>query len=180
MPLVVKDGGDFENHPQGQFRAICMDVVDLGMIENKRFGKSQHKVAIVFHSEAPMKDGRPFEVWERFSATLFDQARLRPFLESWRGQAFTADELVGFDLEKLIGVNALIQVIHNTSNGKTYANIKGIMLPPKGSEKLLPTTGYIRRQERPEAKAALKVTAGGEAEVNWPDEPDDDPDSLPF
>lgn len=177
MPLVVKDGGDFENHPQGQFRAICMDVVDLGMIENKRFGKSQHKVAIVFHSETPMKDGRPFEVWERFSATLFDQARLRPFLESWRGQAFTADELVGFDLEKLIGVNALIQVIHNTSNGKTYANIKGIMLPPRGSEKLLPTVGYIRRENRPDAKKPVLVSAGQE----YPDPVEEDDDSdLPF
>lgn len=176
MSLVVKDGGEFKNHPEGQYRAICMDVVDLGMVENKKFGKMQHKIALVFHSEAKMEDGKPFEHWERFTATLSDQGHLRPFLESWRAKSFTPEELNGFDLEKLVGVNAYIQVIHKASNGKTYANIGSIMLPPKGVEKLAPTAGYERRRDRKPAVTntpePAPVGPGGDAF--------EDDDDLPF
>ena len=175
MSLVVKDGGDFKNHPEGQYRAICMDVVDLGMVENKRFGKMQHKIALVFHSEAKTDEGKPFEVWERFTATLAEQGYLRPFLQSWRGKAFTPEELAGFDLEKLVGVNAYIQIIHNTSNGKTYANIGSIMLPPKGTAKLQPTPGYERRKDRkPEVSQAPEPVPAGSYDETDPD------DDLPF
>lgn len=177
MSFMVKDGGEFKNHPEGQYRAICMDVVDLGMVENKKWGKMQHKVALVFHTEAKMDDGKPFEIWERFTATLSEQSHLRSFLESWRGKAFTPPELAGFDLEKLIGVGAYVQVIHKASNGKTYANIGTVMLPPKGTEKLLPTASYERRKDRkpevsqtPEPVGAMANAAGGDGE-------DDD---LPF
>ena len=187
MPIVAKDGGDFENHPEGQYRAICMDIVDLGMVENKAFGKMQHKVAAVFHSEAKMKDGRPFEIWERFTLTLNERGRLRSFLQSWRGKAFTESELAGFDLERLIGVNAYLQIIHNLSGGKTYANVSTIMLLPKGVAKLEPTPGYERRKDRkpemsktPEPAMASSVAAG--RDFPEPQEPgfDDDADDLPF
>jgi hypothetical protein len=49
---------------------VCADVVDLGMVENAPSGKLQHKLALVFHTEEKMRDGRPFEVWERFTASL--------------------------------------------------------------------------------------------------------------
>ena len=179
MAIIVKDGGEFENHPEGQFRAVCMDVVDLGMVENKRFGKMQHKIALVYHSEEKTKDGRPFEVWSRYTATLADQGYLRPFLEAWRGKAFTPPELAEFDLEKLIGVNAYIQIIHNQRDGKTYANIGAIMPLPKGLAKLTPTPGYERRQDRkPEVsqapEPAMANAAGGDGENV------DDDDDLPF
>ncbi len=186
MSLVVKDGGEFENHPEGQYRAVCVDVVDLGMVENKQFGKMQHKIAVVFHSEAKMKDGRAFEVWERFTATLNERGRLRPFLQSWRGRAFTEAELEGFDLEKLIGVNAYLQIIHNHSNGKTFANVSGIMLPPKGTVKLAVPADYERRKDRkpevsktPEPAMASSVPATRGLEYPEPEEPEYD-DDLPF
>jgi hypothetical protein len=187
MGLVVKDGGEFRPHPQGQFRAICMDVVDLGMVENKRFGKVQHKIAVVFHSDEKMDDGKPFEIWERFTATLSDQGHLRPFLESWRGRAFTPEELKGFDLEKLIGVNAVIQVIQTQKDGKTYGNVRGIMLPMRGVEKLDPTPDYIRRKDREPVGTAAGATSGSVAAGPGLESPEDlpenwggDDDDLPF
>jgi hypothetical protein len=184
--IIAKAGGDYENHPEGQYRAICMDVVDLGLVENKQFGKMQHKVAVVFHTEAKMKDGRPFEQWERFTLSLDERARLRSFLQSWRGRAFTEQELAGFDLEKLIGVQAYLQIIHNQSNGKTYANVSTVMLPPRGAAKLEPTAGYERRKDRkpevsktPEPAMAQSVPAGrGYDEL--PAALQDEDDDLPF
>lgn len=187
MALIAKDGGDYENHPEGQFRAICMDVVDLGMVENKKWGKMQHKIAVVYHTEAKMKDGRPFEIWARFTLTLAENGFLRPFLQSWRGKSFTPEELEGFDVEKLIGAPAYIQVIHQRSGDKTYANIGTIMMPPRGTEKLAPTAGYERRKDRkpemsktPEPAMAGSVPAGrgfDEAPEGFDGAEDDD---LPF
>jgi hypothetical protein len=186
VAIIAKDGGDFEIHPEGQYRAVCMDVVDLGLVENKQYGKMQHKVAVVFHSEAKLKDGRPFEVWERFTLTLAENGRLRPFLQSWRGRAFTEQELAGFDLEKLIGVQAYLQIIHNGHNGKTYANVSTIMLPPRGTPKLEPTAGYERRKDRkpemsktPEPPLAQSVPAGRDYDEMPPSLQDED-DDLPF
>ena len=185
MALIVKDGGDFENHPEGQFRAVCMDVVDLGMVENKKFNKMQHKIALVFHTEAKMKDGRPFEIWERFTATLTSNGYLRPFLESWRGKAFNPAELDGFDIEKLIGANAYIQVIHNRVGDKVYANIKSVMMLPKGLDKVPATPGYERRKDRAPDPSKVPAMAGGQEPPPLDEMPaglDDDggEDSLPF
>lgn len=182
MAIIAKDGNDYEIHPRGQFSAVCMDVVDLGLIENKKSGKMQHKVAAVFHTEAKMKDGRPFEIWERFTLTLYEGGRLRPFLESWRGKAFTPEELVGFDLERLIGVNAYIQIIHNHVGAKTYANISTIMLPPRGTPKMQPTPGYERRKDRKkvEEPAMAGSVVAGRGFDEQPEGLDDPEDDLPF
>ena len=180
MPIIVKSSGDFENHPEGQYRAVCVDVVDLGEVENKQYGKVQHKIALVFHSEARTKEGKPFEIWSRHTATLHEKGSLRKFLQGWRGRAFTSEELLSFDLEKLIGVGAFIQVIHNTKGDKTYANIDTIMLPPKGTEKLLPTEGYERRKDRkPEVSHAPEPAMAGPSNAGDAYDPDDD-DDLPF
>jgi hypothetical protein len=186
MAIIAKDGGEYENHPEGQVRLVCQDVVDLGMVENKQYGKMQHKIAIVFHSEAKMKDGRPFEVWERFTLTLVDSGRLRPFLVAWRGRAFTEAELAGFDVEKLIGVQALAQIVHTKKDGKTYANVASIMYPPKGTAKLEPTPGYERRKDRkpevsktPEPAMANSVQAGRGYD-DLPAALQDEGDDLPF
>jgi hypothetical protein len=176
MPIIVKANADFENHPEGQALAVCVDVVDLGQVENKKWGKVQQKVAIVFHSQEKTKDGKPFEIWERFTASLDEKAHLRKFLQGWRGKAFTQDELLSFDLEKLIGVGAFIQVVHNTSGDKTYANIGSIMLPPKGTVKMAITQGYERRKDRkPEVSHAPEpVPVGADQGEAYED------DGMPF
>jgi hypothetical protein len=179
VALIVKATGDYENHPEGQFRAVCADVVDLGMVENRTSGKLQHKLALVFHTEEKMRDGRPFEVWERFTASLDERARLRKFLQGWRGRAFSQEELDGFDVEKLIGVPAYIQVLHVHKNGKTYANVETAMLPPKGTPKVEVTPGYERRKDR-QPTTTQAVPADSFETMPPALEEDEDDSGLPF
>ncbi len=51
-------------------------------------------------------------------------------LESWRGRAFTPVELDAFDVSKLVGVNCLLNVVHQNGTGvnssKTYANVQSV------------------------------------------------------
>jgi hypothetical protein len=140
--MVVNDkgGGDFTPPPSGTHVARCVQVVDLGTQHWSFNGqpKTTRKVRITFelpeelHVFEEEKGEEPFFVSKEYTATLASKGKLRPDLESWRGQAFTAEELEGFDLKKVLGAPALVTVVHETGKtGKSYANIASIAKLPK-------------------------------------------------
>ena len=143
-------GGDYSPAPAGVHQAVCCDVVDLGIVESEWQGqkKTAHKVRIIWQLAELMEDGRPYTVSSRYTASLHEKARLRADLQSWRGRAFTAEELQQFDLEKLIGAGCLINVMHTSRNGKTYADIAAIMPLAARTPKLPISAGYVRVQDR--------------------------------
>jgi len=143
-------GGDYTPAPAGVYQAVCCDVVDLGIVESEWQGqkKSAHKVRLIWQIDARMDDGRPFTVSSRYTASLHEKARLRADLQSWRGRAFTVEELQRFDLEKLIGAGCLLNVMHTSRNGKTYADVASIMPLPARTPKLAVSPDYVRVQDR--------------------------------
>lgn len=180
MGLIVKDSGDFQIAPAGQHRAVCVDVVDLGNVVVEWAGKkkTQHKCRLVWEIEERMADGRSFVVGRRFTASLGEKAALRAFLEMWRGKPFTADELAGFDTETLIGIGAIVQIVHEKKGDKTYDNINVIMKPMKGTAHLAPTGKYVRVKDRPTAEASALPGSAAPTDDDFP--PPIDDDDLPF
>lgn len=162
MAIIVTAGESktFEPAPTGVHQGVCVDVVDMGDLEVKWNGQSkkQHKIRIVWQiDEAMAEDGRRFIVQKRYTASLHEKSNLRKELEAWRGRAFTDDELKAFDLEKLIGVNCFLNVVHTAKEGKTYANVASIMPLKKGMEKMEPVD-YVRVKDRTETDAHGPVT----------------------
>lgn len=150
MPIIAKQGsGTFTPCPPGLHQAVCVDVVDMGMIKTTYNGKSkeQHKVRLVWQIDEEMDDGRPYTAQRRYTCSLDKKASLRRDLESWRGRPFTGDELNGFDLEVLIGINCQINVVHETRDGDTYANVTTIVPISKGQPKLA-ARDYVRVKDR--------------------------------
>ncbi len=150
MPIVAKSTGDsFVLCPAGAHTAVCVDVVDLGIIESEFNGekKKQHKVRIVWQIDEDMDNGKPYIAGKRYTLSLHEKASLRKDLESWRGRPFTVPELEGFDLENLLSVGALINVIHEPKNGKVYDNVTSIMRLPKNMIAPSPRD-YIRKCDR--------------------------------
>lgn len=175
MPVIAKKSGtDFTPCPAGVHQAVCVDVVDMGLIESVFNGKpkKQHKVRIVWQvEELRDEDHTPFLVQKRYTLSLDDRANLRKDLESWRGRAFTDQELEGFDLEVLIGVNCLLAVQHTNRNGTVYADVTAVMPLKKGMAKLSPV-GYTRvkdRENQPEPSPSSDS-----------DDPFGDMDAVPF
>jgi hypothetical protein len=185
MAIIVKDGGggNFTPHPEGQYAAVCVDIHELGEIETK-WGR-KHKIDLYFYcgyrkhdeqgNEVTDDEGRPIYLFvrERFTPTLSEKGNLRPFLERWRQKKFTPEELKGFDLEKLLGASAYIQISHNEWEGKKFANIDTIMKLPKGETAPVIPSDYVRfcdRQEQEEP--AVGVGASGS--------PFAEDDDLPF
>lgn len=152
MPITVSagTGSTFTPAPTGVHQAVCCDVVDMGLLEVTFGGttKRKHMVRIAWQIEELTADGKPFLVQKRYTASLHEKAALRKDLESWRGRPFTEDELRAFDLERLIGVNALVNVMQVEKNGSTYANVQAVMPVKKGMPALKPRD-YVRVCDRP-------------------------------
>jgi len=139
MGLVAQNkGGDFELCPAGIHSAVCYAVADLGL-QNNPFtpDKPQHKCVVMWELEPRMSDGRRFGLSKFYTLSLNEKATLRKDLISWRGKNFTKEELdMGFDIEKLMGANCTLNVVHETKNDKTYAKIAGVMPPMKDKIKM--------------------------------------------
>lgn len=142
MGLIVSDkGGDYEPIPAGTHHGICYRIWDLGTQDGGRFDpRRQILIAWELPDQRIEVDGKdlPKSLSRRFTHSLHPKSALRPFLEMWRGRAFTEEEAQGFDLENLVGVNCMLQVMHKTSNGKTFANISAALPLMKGFERLQP------------------------------------------
>jgi len=135
MGLMARnDGGERILVPAGTHVGRCYGIIDLGTQYSEKFGTWSHKV--LFQWEMPadlMEDGRPLAISKKYTISLNDKANLRHDLESWLGRAITAkEEKEGFALGDMLGAPCLLSVVHAESNGKTYANIAGVMSTPHG------------------------------------------------
>ena len=101
MPIIAT-GGDtktFTPAPEGTHQAVCVDILDKGMLPNKfREGALQRKIDIAWEITETRDDGKRFVVYKRYTLSLNEKANLRHDLESWRGKAFSFDELAGFEI----------------------------------------------------------------------------------
>ncbi len=137
--MIVTDSGAaaFTPCPPGSYLARCSRIIDLGTQATDYQGqtKSARKVLISFavlDDEVRRDDGEPYLLSKRYTASLHEKAGLRKDLASWRGRDFTAEELQGFDLRDILGKSAFISVIHTAKGDRTFANLAGLMKPPKG------------------------------------------------
>lgn len=116
---------------EGMYEAVCTMLIDMGVQNNPRFGNSSRKVRIVWDILGQtVKIGEkevPRQLSKEFTNSLSDKSNLRKSLQSWRGKTFTPEELKGFDLRKILGVGAVLQVIHKSGENGEYANIETII-----------------------------------------------------
>lgn len=217
MGLTVKEtGSDIEPVPEGVYVAVCYAIFDLGTHYSERWNKSTHKVLICW--EIPQvrmdfeRDGRmenlPRAISQRYTMSLHAKANLRKDLEAWRGQGFTAEELEGFDLQKVLGAACQIQVVHTHVDNKVYGNISAVMGLPKDTRRPVaenPLTFFsfedtgeppentpewvvklIADSEEHKAMEQAATLGGGEAPGGMPGGPiggepvEEDEDNLPF
>jgi hypothetical protein len=149
MSYIVKDNKkEYTPAPEGLHQAVCIDVVDLGIQKTFYGDKVQIEIRWVIEEIDP-KTNKPHMLLKRFTPSLHKKANLRSTLEAWRGKKFTDEELKGFDIEKLLGANCQVQVIHNIAGeGEVYANVQAVVPIAKNAARLEIPSDYIRVAER--------------------------------
>jgi hypothetical protein len=147
MSLIASsEGGTREPIAAGMYQAVCYSIYDLGHQFSELYGKSSHKAVIIWEipeerievEKDGVKKDLPKVISKQYTVSLHEKANLRKDLESWRGRVFTEQELAAFDIHKLVKVNCMLQIIHKSKDGKTYANIAAIVPLMKGMKSLEP------------------------------------------
>ena len=152
MAIMAKSSGDgqsFQPAPAGMHQAVCVDVVDLGVLKTTWQGveKSRHKINVAWQIAEAREDGKPFLVFKRYTLSLHEKSGLRKDLESWRGKPFTRDEEMGFDVEAVLGVNCLLNIVHRPVGEKVHANVQNVNPLMKGMAPIQ-ARDYVRKCER--------------------------------
>ena len=146
----------------GTTPAVCCGVWDIGLQEStfNNETKVQHKIVIAWEIAQLIDDaeseynGKPYMLSNKYTLSLDDRSNLHRDLVAWRGKPFTDEEIdKGVDLEKLYGINCLLNIIHRETATGTYANIASIMPMVKGSEKMTP----LRTKDEPAPKWVLNL-----------------------
>lgn len=158
MIIAKKTGQVSDPAPEGAWAAVCVDVVDLGIVKVSYAGedKKQHKIRIVWQiAQDNPRTKKPFEVSKRYTLSLHEKAGLRKDLEAWRGRAFTQEEVEsGWDVEAVVGAQCLLSIAQvKKPNGDIFANVNAIMRLPKGVEGMRQRE-YVRVKDRKEDGAA--------------------------
>lgn len=183
-------GQNFTPHDAGQFAAACADVIDLGQRVEQWPGQTARimdKCAIVFVTDT---EGETKEIAGEFSVSMNELAKLRKFLEAWRGKSYSDDQAkAGVPLHKLVGHGALISVEHKTSaKGRTYGTIATIAPLPKvmsaPSTEAYERLDFWAERKKTYAEEAVKWAAA-QAKVaksldEMPDMDEGEEDSIPF
>ena len=132
-------GGDFTPAPVGTHVARCYRIIDIGTQHGEYQGKPNARNQVLVFWELPnesyeyehdgKRESKPFTVSKFYTNSLNEKATLRADLESWRGRAFTEEELQGFDLENIIGKPCMVTVIASGEKKVKVSNVTGL---PKG------------------------------------------------
>ena len=145
MATYATDSGgkDFEPVPEGSHLAVCDMFVDLGMQDSNYNGqhKTQHKIYLRWQipllrmkwTKDDVEQEGPMAIGSKFTLSLHEKAALLKILQSWRGRAFTPEELKKFDVTTILGAPCLITVTHAPKDGGgVYANVGAVAKLPPG------------------------------------------------
>ena len=142
MALIIKnEQKQYELPDEGQHSAVLADVTDLGEQDTK-FGKKR-QVRLTWLLDQLNSEGKQIRVMQRFNWSLHEMSRLYKLITALTGRRPGNQ----FDLEKLLGANALLFIQHNVRDGRTFANVASIAKPRKGSPLLSIPADFVRAKD---------------------------------
>ncbi|HEY5912881.1 MAG TPA: hypothetical protein VJA21_20000 [Verrucomicrobiae bacterium] len=168
---------EYTLHPEGVHPAVCVDVIDLGLMTSDYLGRKRlvPKVRLVFETEQRGTDGNCLTLARTFTASLHQKARLAEFLGKWRGRPVAPGDSI--DMNKLLGACCTLVIGHQARlNGPgTYASIDAISKPTK---KVTPSGVYSPAEARRRIEEA-RGQAAPQAQQPAPQPPRPQPAAPP-
>ena len=149
--MILKEesgASSWENPKPGLHQAVCVYIDDLGM-QQTNYGE-KHQLKLVFELDQQRSDGGPIRMGRKYTATLNEKGALRGDLKSWRGADLTVEEKNEFNLEKLVGAQAQLNIEEFQKQDGTAGTAIGAILPPADGQNLEPSGDYVRAKDRKE------------------------------
>jgi hypothetical protein len=161
--------GSFIPCPAGVHAAICVDVVDLGMVDTgfpdpkTNVTRVVPKIRIVWQVAKKMDSGISFMVQSRYTLSFNEyqgkQSNLLRDVTAWGVDLMDLiDDTNEYDVERLIGKTCLLNVVHKVGEKTTFANVASLMPLPDGMVAPVPN-GYTRVCDR---EQTVKAAVDGE------------------
>ena len=127
---------DFKQPPQGTHVARCYQLIDIGTQHGEYLGEPTVRQQMIVRFELPFETDvfegveKPLIASKFYTVSLGEKANLRKDLEAWRGKAFTAAELAGFNVSAILGAPCTVSIIHSE---KGKAKVTAVAALPKGT-----------------------------------------------
>jgi hypothetical protein len=126
---VVIEAKVYELPEPGLHVATIVSVEDLGMVKSELYGE-QRKVRITYKIEDENgADGLPMLVFETYTASFGKKARLGMRL---RSLGVNTDQ-PALDISEIVGMRINVNIVHNKSGDRTYANVDSVARIRKSS-----------------------------------------------
>lgn len=143
LKIKKKAGQSVPPLAPGTYPAVCVGIVDLGEQYSQGFKKYSNKLLIIWEipSQTVEVEGEQKPRWlsRDFTASLHEKSNLYQTLVSWRGRAFTEEELsedengfLRFSVADMLGTGCLLQVIVEEKEGGSYNRITSVVALPAG------------------------------------------------
>lgn len=143
LKIKKKSGPSVPPMDAGTYPAVCVGIVDLGEQYSETFKKYNDKMLVIWEipSQTIEIDGGDKPRWlsKDFSASLNEKSNLYQILVSWRGKAFTENELtedetgfMQFSVLDMLGTGCFLQVIVEEKDGNSYNRITSVIALPAG------------------------------------------------
>lgn len=149
LQVTIDNRKDFEPVTEMIQPAVIADIVDKGEVPNKfKPGKTQHKCYFVWLVAEEDSEGRNKRVFESFTLSLHEKARLRARLKELGYKDF--EEGKPFDLETLIGTNrTLVMAEEDGTDGGKYVRITATIKLQPGQKAVKIPADFVRKQDQP-------------------------------
>lgn len=127
----------------GNYIARCYKMIHVGTVNEIIMGETKVLNKVRIGWELPLelrvfnetKGEQPLVIEKELTLSLHEKSTLRALLKSWRGKDFTEEQAKSFDITKLIGVQCMLNIVHQPAKkdpSKVYEQISSVTPLPKG------------------------------------------------
>jgi hypothetical protein len=163
--IITSKPQTFELPSEGEHLAVLADVVDLGESETE-YGLKD-RLQFVWLVQQNGSNGNLLSVRQRpHNKSLHEKSNLRKDLKRILG----SEPGDTFDVESMLGANALLEIEHYTREGRTYANVVAIRRPVNCDHVLQIPQNYKRAEPPMKCKRTSKAAPDPETPASEDDE----------
>ena len=137
----VKGGKEYEIIPRGNHVARVYQLIHIGTVPSTWQGETRDRDVVRIGFELPLElrtfkegeDQKPMVInTGSLTNTMGEKGKLRPLIEGIIGTKLDTEEAEFFELTDILGMECMVNVVHDTKGDKTYARIASTAPVPKG------------------------------------------------